>query len=67
MQLRVFENYLEKAIMHNITPFYVIHGFGKGRLKEEVFKILERYQEVEKFENPFHPKYGWGATQVYLR
>ena len=42
----------------------VIHGLGKGKLREEVMRLLREYKEVAHFKNEYHPKYGFGATEI---
>jgi dsDNA-specific endonuclease/ATPase MutS2 len=45
---------------------YIIHGVGKGRLKEMIHARLKRHSDVEHFKNEYHERYGWGATEVIL-
>jgi dsDNA-specific endonuclease/ATPase MutS2 len=42
----------------------VIHGLGKGKLKNEIATRLINHPEVKTFKNEYHPKYGFGATEI---
>lgn len=64
IQLDHFERYLEKAIRLGVAYVFIIHGLGKGRLKNEIAARLIRHPDVKSFKNEYHPKYGWGATEV---
>ncbi|MCH8332068.1 MAG: Smr/MutS family protein, partial [Bacteroidetes bacterium] len=64
IQLRAFEKFLYDAIDHNASRIYVIHGLGKGSLKERIWDILEETAEVGTYHDSYHPKYGHGATEV---
>lgn len=63
-QLRAFDHYIEKAIRLDISRVFVIHGVGKGRLKEMIAARLRRNRHVQTFRNEYHQKYGWGATEI---
>ena len=66
IQLQHFENFLSKAIRLGVSPVFVIHGIGKGRLKQEIAKRLIQNPLVRSYKNEYHPKYGWGATEIIL-
>ena len=63
-QLWVFEKYIDQALRIGVDSVFIIHGLGKGKLKEEVTKRLASHPFVDSYKNEFHPKYGWGATEV---
>jgi hypothetical protein len=65
-QLRVFETYLSSAIRLHIPKVYIIHGVGTGRLKDSIAARLRRNENVKSFKTDYHPKYGWGATEVII-
>lgn len=67
LQLREFEKWLEKAELHYMKHLWVIHGVGSGRLKEEVLEILKHRDHVKSFVSQYHPWYGHGATEIYLK
>jgi hypothetical protein len=66
MQLNIFEKYLELAIAHHQHNLIVIHGVGKGRLKDEIHEILNAKREVRSYINQYDPRYGYGATEIFL-
>ena len=66
VQLKEFDIYLSKALRLGISKVYIIHGIGKGRLKEAISARLRRQEKVKFFKNEYHEKYGMGATEVFL-
>ena len=64
LQLDHFEKYVDKAIRLGVPRIYVIHGIGKGKLKNMIASRLIQMPEVKTFKNEYHPRYGWGATEV---
>ena len=66
LQLQVFDEYIEQAIRLDVPKVNIIHGLGKGRLQGLIKKRLERNEYIRMFRNDFHPKYGFGATEVFL-
>lgn len=66
-QLDTLEKYVHLAIAHHQPTMIVIHGMGKGKLREEVHAILKKTPEVKRFKNEWSSKYGFGATEVTFR
>ncbi|MFT5833427.1 MAG: hypothetical protein ACI97N_001054 [Cognaticolwellia sp.] len=66
LQIQVFEEYLDQAIRLGLPKVYIIHGMGKGRLRKDIQKKLSQNAYVRMYTNEHHPKYGFGATEVYL-
>ncbi|HEY2650253.1 MAG TPA: Smr/MutS family protein [Puia sp.] len=66
LQLNTFEKYLDLAIAHHQHNLIVIHGVGKGKLKDEIHEILNSRREVKSFINQYDPRYGYGATEIFL-
>ncbi|HJT73459.1 MAG TPA: Smr/MutS family protein, partial [Chitinophaga sp.] len=67
IQLNEFVRFLELAIAHHQHSMIVIHGLGRGKLKDEIHHILKDTPEVERYVNEFHPRYGYGATEIHFR
>lgn len=67
LQLRAFEKWLDKAELNYLKQLWVIHGVGSGRLKEEVHELLKHRDSVKSFVAQYHPWYGNGATEIYLK
>ena len=65
-QISHFKNFLEKAIKYNLHKIYVVHGIGKGVLKAEIEKVLKKYPEVSSYNNDYHTRFGFGATEIFL-
>lgn len=66
IQLAHFDAFLEKAIRLGVDRFFAIHGIGKGRLKNAIAERLRFHPAVRDFKNEYHPKYGGGATEIFL-
>lgn len=65
-QLRVFDDYIDQAIRLGIDKVYIIHGLGKGSLRNKIQSRLFDNPYVKTFKNDHHPKYGFGATEVFI-
>ncbi len=64
IQLDCFDRYLDKAIRLGVERVFIIHGVGEGRLKNHIASRLLQTPEVVTFKNEYHPRYGYGATEV---
>ena len=67
LQISSFDSFLAKAIRLNVPKFHVIHGIGKGRLRDLIAARLRRHPNVLMFKNEYHERYGFGATEIWLR
>lgn len=67
LQLSTFEKYYNLAVAHHQPKFIVVHGIGKGKLREEIHEILKHKQEVRSFVNQYHPSFGYGATEIFFQ
>lgn len=67
IQLAEFEKWFDLAIAHHQPSLIVIHGVGKGRLREEIHDILKTKREVKHFINQYDPRFGYGATEVFFQ
>jgi hypothetical protein len=66
-QLDALDAALDNAIAKGKVEIRIIHGLGKGKLKEEVHKILRGHPHVKSFENTYHTSYGMGSTIVHFK
>ncbi len=66
-QLKEFEKWYEVAVANYQKNLIVIHGIGKGRLKEEIHELLKTKSEVKSFFNQYDPRFGWGATEILFK
>jgi len=67
LQLKEFEKWYELAIAHRLPNFIVIHGVGTGKLRDEIHDILKTKKEVKTFVNQYDPRFGYGATEIFLQ
>ena len=66
-QMQVFEKELDVAIAEGKTSITFIHGLGTGKLKNAIFAYLASHPCVERYNNDYHQRYGYGATKVLLK
>ncbi len=64
IQLSHFEQYMQTAIRLGIERVFIIHGIGKGKLRDAITTKLIQEYDIETFRNEYHPRYGFGATEV---
>jgi len=67
IQLESMKRYVDKAKSLRMDRVFLIHGVGKGRLKRDIAKYLELDNDILYYKNEYHPKYGFGATEVVFR
>jgi dsDNA-specific endonuclease/ATPase MutS2 len=66
LQLRVLRHALEEAIAAGSGRIIVVHGLGRGVLRGAVHEVLRRTPGVARFSDDWHPRYGFGATEVWF-
>lgn len=66
MQLSAFDQFLDQAVRHKINQVFVLHGIGKGKLRDEINSRLIQDHRVQTFKNEYHPNFGYGATEIWL-
>jgi hypothetical protein len=67
LQLQTLEKWLDVAIAHRQPSMIAIHGVGSGKLRDEIHEILRLRKEVKSFINQYHPRYGYGATEIFFQ
>ncbi len=65
-QLMTFDQYIEKAIRIGVPRVYVIHGVGKGKLKDNILERCQSNDYILKAVNEYHPLFGFGATEIFF-
>lgn len=64
IQLGQFEKFIDKALQVGVDRVFIIHGVGEGKLRDAISTRLFQMTEVKSFKNEYHPRYGYGATEV---
>lgn len=67
IQLKEFEKWYDLAVAHRQPSLIVIHGVGKGKLKEEIHDELKLKKEVKYFVNQYDARFGYGATEIFFK
>ncbi len=67
IQLNEFEKWYHLAVAHKQPTLIIIHGVGKGKLKEEIHEILKLKKEVKHFINQYDGRFGYGATEIFFK
>ena len=66
IQLSSFRKRFNQALINNEPFLVVIHGVGKGVLREEIYKYLRQFPEIKV--GPADVKiYGMGASEIILK
>jgi DNA-nicking Smr family endonuclease len=60
-------DYFEACIDADIYSVRIVHGKGRGILKNRVQKLLKKNPMVESFHDAPPEAGGWGATLVKLK
>ena len=63
----LLEEYIRACRELGIISVRIIHGKGKGVLKERVTRILEKHPHVLSYSSGHLESGGWGATRAELR
>jgi DNA-nicking Smr family endonuclease len=63
----LLDDYIEACLERGIHELRIIHGKGKGILRERVRAILARHSAVEHFSEAPLEAGAWGATLVILK
>jgi len=63
----LLSEYFSECLKYGIFTVRVIHGKGRGFLKNGVMEILKKSPLVESFKDAPMEAGGWGATIVKLK
>ena len=66
-QLNHFQKSLDASIVHKLSSVIFIHGVGNGTLKYEIQKVISKHQQVKTFKDAYKDRFGYGATEVFLK
>lgn len=65
IQMQHAKKRLEWALQKRLKSIVFIHGVGQGVLREELFTLFRRYDNLEYFDANYQT-YGVGATEVRI-
>jgi dsDNA-specific endonuclease/ATPase MutS2 len=65
IQMNHAKKQLEWAIQKRLKSVVFIHGVGQGVLREELYTLFRRYDNLEYFDGDYQT-YGVGATEVRI-
>lgn len=65
--LDLLEEYLAECLAAGFSTVRIVHGKGRGVLRERVHAFLKRHPRVVSFEDGPLDAGGWGATIVELK
>jgi DNA-nicking Smr family endonuclease len=63
----LINDYIEECLQAGLSDIRIIHGKGKGILRDRVYSILKRHSMVESFVQAPLEAGGWGAVLVKLK
>ena len=63
----LLDDYISACIEEGILSVRIIHGKGKGFLRNRVQGLLKKNSQVLSFKTAPPEAGGWGATRVHLR
>lgn len=63
----ILEKYLDDAYLLGVSPVYIIHGKGKGILREEVKELLDKIPFIKSFRLGDAKEGGIGVTVAYIK
>ncbi len=66
-QLHVFKRFYHEAREKKMRRIVIIHGVGKGVLRQEIREFLMGQGGAAEFLDGSYQEYGFGATQIELR
>ncbi len=61
------DDYIAACVQAGLSDIRIIHGKGKGILRDRVYSILKRHLLVEHFTQAPPEAGGWGAVLVKLK
>ncbi|NCX95982.1 MAG: hypothetical protein EBX41_06155 [Chitinophagia bacterium] len=67
IQMQALEQNMQAAIVHRQPYMVIIHGKGEGKLRQRVNEYLDKCKAVVEKKDSLTPKYGYGATEVWLK
>lgn len=63
----LIDDYIEACLQADLSEIRIVHGKGKGILRDRVYSILKRHPLVEHFVQAPPEAGDWGAVLVKLK
>lgn len=64
LQYKEFLKAFDRCIHEEVPKLIVIHGVGKGLLKQKIHQFLATNDQIEHFRDAQKEKFGYGATEI---
>jgi dsDNA-specific endonuclease/ATPase MutS2 len=61
LQLKTFEDNLDRAIATDMDEITFIHGIGSGALRNAIHKKLSKMNNIQYFKDAMREKFGYGC------
>lgn len=61
------DQYLDRAALAGVDKVEIVHGKGKGALRQAVHEHLKTHRQVTEYREGSQAEGGWGVTIVHLR
>ncbi len=65
--IEVIDKFLDEAVVSGIEQVYIIHGKGTGRLRQGIYRYLDRHPHVKGYHYPEWSLGDTGMTVVSLK
>lgn len=66
-QMAALKKAIDVALIQGEPSLVIIHGVGKGKLKDEVHRLLKSHPSISFFQHTWRPNYGYGATEAFFK
>jgi hypothetical protein len=66
LQLSAVQQAINYSINNKHNTLILIHGNGKGILRNKIHELLEQDSRVHSFVNKYDKRYGQGATEIFF-
>lgn len=64
IQIKAMTEYVDEAYQLGMDSVFLVHGVGKGYLKNAIHQKLRDHPHIMLLKNEYHHKFGYGATEV---
>ena len=61
------DHYLDQCVAHHIKQVRIIHGMGTGKLRNAVWRDLDKHPMVKEYTSAGPSDGGLGATIITLK